>query len=133
MGVDLSTGFIFRKVGDGNVVLETPITYDVAYDRLRSYLGTLGIYQGETPHSLRGGCAVTMRVAGVADGVQDLQQHIGWRSSAMPMRYSRAGRDTNMDISRKLQKAIDGVSKVPARDVELQFLEGSYDSLPLAS
>lgn len=132
LGVDLRTGFLFRKIGAGQMVLELPITYDVAYDRLRLYLVTLGIYEGETPHSLRGGCAVTMRLTGAAKGVEDLQQHIGWRSSAMPMRYSRAKKAQDMSVSSRLQKAIDGESTVTAREAEELYAGEAHDGLPSA-
>ena len=71
-----------------------------------------------------------MRVAGAADRVQDLQKHIGWPSSAMPQRYSRAGKATDMEICRRLQQAIDGDSEISAREVETQFQGSSYDTLP---
>lgn len=132
MGVDLTVGFLFRKASGKGRVLDLPITYDVAYDRLKHYLVTLGIYEGETPHSVRGGCAVTMRLTGAAQGIEDLQRHVGWRSGAMPVRYSRAGQAHNMDTSKRLQGAIDGHSVVTAHEAEGLYAGETYEHLPLA-
>ncbi len=132
MGADLRTGYLFRKVDTKGRVIEAPITYGIAYSQLKAYLCTLGIYDGETPHSLRGGCAVTMRVTGAAKGVEDLKQHMGWKSVGMPLRYSRASQSQDMAISQRLKEAIDGESGVTAREAEAQYTGASYDSLPMA-
>lgn len=34
------------------------------YERLKFYLKILGIDEGETPHSLRAGCAITLAIGG---------------------------------------------------------------------
>ena len=130
MGVDLRAGFLFRRVDGRGRVLEVPISYDVAYEKLKSYLCALGIYEGETPHSLRGGCAVTMRLTGAAKGVEDLKQHVGWRSSRMPLQYSRAQKAQDMGISQRLSRAISGHGEVTARQVETMHMGESYDLLP---
>ena len=132
MGLDLRTGFLFRKVDDRNMVLETPVTYDTIYDALKRYLVTLGIYEGETPHSLRGGCAITMLLTGAARDIKDLRSHVGWRSKEMPSRYARAKDVQDAAISKRFSEAIDGINEVPAGQVEHLFGQGDYGSLPLA-
>lgn len=129
MGVDLTCGFLFRKTDEASRVLEVPISYDVAYSRLKKYLCNLGLYSGETPHSLRGGCAVTLRLSGAAEGISDIQDHVGWRSKSMPLRYSRVGKGQNMEISGRLQKAVEGGK---AREVEALFAMEAYERLPVA-
>ncbi|XP_061174865.1 uncharacterized protein LOC133184007 [Saccostrea echinata] len=82
--VDLSKGYLFRIVSENGMVLDKNISYSVVYDRLLYYLSTLGIYEGETPHSFRSGCAITMALSGSADNADQVMRHIGWfgKSSA---------------------------------------------------
>ncbi|CAH1789110.1 unnamed protein product [Owenia fusiformis] len=61
------------------------------YDRLRLYLTTLGIFEGETPHSLRAGCAITLMLSGAAKSSSDIMNHIGWFSYDSVQHYSRSG------------------------------------------
>jgi integrase len=88
LGIDLSTGFLFRTISmDRSGVSDEPVSYSVMYGRLKHYLDSLGINDGETPHGLRGGCAVTLALAGHDKG--DIMRHIGWESEASFNRYSR--------------------------------------------
>ena len=59
------------------------------YDRLRTYLTTLGLYDGETPHSLRVGCALTLSRSGVVSA-QKAQDYIGWKTPEVAERYTRS-------------------------------------------
>jgi hypothetical protein len=43
------------------------------YERLRYYLLTLGIYEGETPHSLRSGWTIIMALSGLLCMLNDQQ------------------------------------------------------------
>ncbi len=52
-------------------VLTEPVTYDSVYIRLKKYLCFLGLHEGETPHSLRGGCAITIMLTGAADNTEN--------------------------------------------------------------
>ena len=56
------------------------------YNRLKEYLNDLGIDEGETPHSLRSGCSVTLELLGVPK--QDIARHVGWRTPAMVDHYN---------------------------------------------
>lgn len=87
-GIAIQPGFLFRKVLDNGVVLDEPINYDIIYTRLKTHLTTLGIDQGETPHSFRAGCTVAMANSGLFS-TDDLMSHIGWRSQEMPHYYAR--------------------------------------------
>jgi integrase len=89
VGIDLSAGFLFRPVSvDKSQVLDVGVSYSVMYARLKHYLSVLDIYDGETLHSLRGGCAVTLAAAGVSQS--DIMQHIGWQSASSVNRYTRS-------------------------------------------
>ncbi len=45
------------------VVIGDRVTYSVMYERLFRYLTLLGMYEGETPHRFRAGCAVTLALS----------------------------------------------------------------------
>ena len=40
------------------------MSYSAIYERLKTYLSVLGIDEGEKPHSMRAGCAVTLALLG---------------------------------------------------------------------
>lgn len=47
----------------------------------------LGLYGGETPHGIRGACAITLALSGEGS-TQEVMNHIGWSSNASYQRYS---------------------------------------------
>ena len=89
LGVDLSNGYLFRIVDESDRVLCQRVTYSVMYNRLQQYLVTLGIYGGETPHSFRAGCAITLGMSGAIDDVDQMMQHVGWFTPESAHYYSR--------------------------------------------
>ena len=94
MGVDMQVGYLFRPVDPSNKqVLDFPVSSSLMYSRLKSYLGALGIDEGETPHSLRGGCAVTLAASGYG-GSTEIMDHVGWFTKKSLGRYSRLERMT---------------------------------------
>ena len=46
----------------------------------KQYLKDAGLDGGETPHSLRAGCSITLELLGVSKF--DIAKHIGWRSTS---------------------------------------------------
>lgn len=90
LGLNLAAGFLFRLVTEDGKVLDAPVTYSAIYERLQFYLQTLGIDEGETPHSLRAGCAITLAMMGENVQTDSVMSHIGWSSSKMTDYYSRA-------------------------------------------
>lgn len=89
LGVDLSCGYLFRVVTEGARVLDQPVSYSVVYDRLRVYLRKLGADEGETPHSFRAGCAVTLAMSGSVSEVGQIMRHVGWFGEGSAEYYSR--------------------------------------------
>lgn len=89
MGIALSVGYLFRPLDKSNThVLDLPLTSSAVYSRLKLYLKTLKIDEGETPHSIRGGCAVTLAVTGCGNE-REIMDHVGWFSKDSYLRYSR--------------------------------------------
>ncbi|CAG2211261.1 unnamed protein product [Mytilus edulis] len=61
LGVDLRFGYLFRTLSKNRKdVTDNPVSSNAMYDRLRKYLKKLDIYDGETPHGIRGACAITL-------------------------------------------------------------------------
>ncbi|XP_065933694.1 uncharacterized protein, partial [Magallana gigas] len=89
MGVDLANGFLFRVVLENGRVIGDRVTYSVMYERLIRYLTLLGIYEGETPHSFRAGCAVTLALSGSVTNVRQMMNHVGWYGEGTAEYYSR--------------------------------------------
>jgi hypothetical protein len=56
----MTKGYLFRIVSENGSLLDKPVSYSVVYQRLRHYLTTLGIYDGETPHSSATQVAITV-------------------------------------------------------------------------
>ena len=65
--VDLRSGFLFRSTKGSSVTAE-PFVGSAIYNRLKFYLGVLGLDSGETPHSLRAGCSITLSLLGFPKG-----------------------------------------------------------------
>lgn len=89
MGIDLKSGYLFRALDPSHKhVLESPVSSSGMNSRLQAYLKEIGIFDGETVHGLRGGCAITLISTGAAScaGIMD---HVGWRSKSSFERYSR--------------------------------------------
>lgn len=63
---------------EGGRVLDAPVTYSAMYERLKFYLKILGIDEGETPHSLHAGCAITLAIGGGKVQADGIMSHIGW-------------------------------------------------------
>lgn len=88
-GVLLSPGYLFRKVADSGRVLDEPVSYDGMYSRLKEYLVTLGLYDGETPHGFRAGSSVFMGMSGAVSTPQQMMDHVGWASEETALYYTR--------------------------------------------
>lgn len=126
MGVDLTAGYLFRVVTDSGRVLDQAISYSAVYQRLRLYLVTLGIYEGETPHSFRAGCAVTLFLSGAAENVGQMMSHVGWFGEEAAKYYSRM--PTLLESGYVAKKLADSVHV--SQDIELQYKKGAdFDAL----
>jgi hypothetical protein len=88
-GVDLTNGYLFRIVSEAGVVLDQPVEYCTIYARLKEYLIVLGIFDGETPHSFRAGCAIFMGMSGAVHNEQQMMDHLGWYTPESSRYYSR--------------------------------------------
>ena len=87
INVDLTDGYLFRATNKRNRVSENPFIGSAVAARLTSYLEHLGISEGETMHSFRSGCSITLSMLGVP--LADIARHVGWKSIQMAQYYSQ--------------------------------------------
>ena len=62
---------------------------------LKKYLKEVGIDAGETPHGIRGWCAITLSLS--SGSTEDIMSHIGWTTKSSYLRYSRMNRMLSSD------------------------------------
>lgn len=87
MGIDLRRGYLFRSLDRKGRVSESPFTGSAVANRLSLHLKTLGIHEGETMHSFRSGCSITLSLMGVS--AEDVARHVGWKSTITSEYYSQ--------------------------------------------
>ena len=91
LGVRLDRGYIFRiKDKESKQIVNQPVSSSCMSERLKLHLKGLNLYDGETSHSSRRGCAITLRMLGVSD--EGINEHIGWSSNKMVNHYASIGR-----------------------------------------
>ena len=121
-GIDLSRGYLFRPT-QRNMVLLQPLSYEAVYDRLKFYLSILDIYEGETPHSFRGGCAITLRETSKKQSQEGLMNHLGWSTEWSANHYSRSQvRDQATNMAETMSKDL---SLEKMKIIEAGFIEDS--------
>lgn len=89
-GINLNNGFLFR-IQDikSKAIIDKSVTTSSMSERLKTHLSAIGMYQGESGHSMRRGCAITLRLLGVDDA--SINQHIGWGCPRMVDHYANIG------------------------------------------
>ena len=86
ISVDISQGYLFRATSKAGHISDKPFIGSSVYNRFKQYLKDAGLDGGETPHSLRAGCSITLELLGVSKS--DIAKHIGWRSTSMVDHYN---------------------------------------------
>ena len=85
MHIDLTPGYLFRSASGGKVT-EQPFCGSAVNNRLKLHLRSTGVDEGETPHSLRSGCSITLSLLGVDQ--EAIAHHVGWSSTKMLRHYT---------------------------------------------
>ena len=109
-------GICFVPYLGAKMVLNESISYSAIYERLKTYLSVLGIDSGETPHSMRAGCAVTLAMSGKVK-TREMMDHIGWSSGKSAEYYSRSAKlfDSGI-VAQELANSV-----VSAQQVETEY------------
>lgn len=106
MQVDLTDGFLFRPTTAQGAISPSSISSDAMNSRLKTYLKEAGIDEGETAHSFRSGCAITLALSGSA--LTDVMSHVGWERSHTASYYMQLEKVLRHDSpSALLTEAVD--------------------------
>lgn len=125
LGIDISSGYLFRPLSrSGKEILDAPLSSSVVYTRLKHYLAGLGVDQGETPHSLRSGCTISLALSGLDQSSGVIMNHIGWATKSTFERYSRISKIADRGV---IGTALAGVASREG-DAERKFLKFGDDS-----
>ena len=102
--IGLDTGYLFRISNKVGQIIDKPMSSGLITDRIKMHLKAINLYEGETLHSTRRGCAITLRMMGVND--DQINQHIGWGNSSMIDHYANIGQLCGpSSVARKLSDA----------------------------
>ena len=76
LDLDIRNGCLFRTTSKEGLVVNEPVTSEAINVRLKSYLQSMGEYEGETAHGFRSGCAITLALTGAK--LATIMEHVGW-------------------------------------------------------
>ena len=110
----LSGGYFFRPLNHSNI--DHPFSSSAANSRLKLCLKDLHLFDGETPHSSRSGCALTLMWLGI--DVEVIKSHVGWKSDDMLRYYTVSNGVNQWSVS---SKALSQISEETAGDLIDKF------------
>ncbi|CAC5421776.1 unnamed protein product [Mytilus coruscus] len=115
--LEIVGGYLFRPLASSFIALsDVPFTSAAANARLKSHLTDLNIWEGETPHSTRIGCALTLTWLGLNS--ECIKSHVGWKSDKMLKHYT-----VTNEIN---EKSVSARSLAKLSDSEISLLTGKY-------
>ena len=85
MSVDLKSGYLFRISSHKGNIVDAPFAGSAVSNRLKGYLNYLSLDDGETMHSFRSGCSITLSLLGVS--YKEVAKLVGWKSVDMATYY----------------------------------------------
>ncbi len=85
MGINLRTGYLFRVANNKGQIMPDAFPGSAVGNRLKKHLTTLRISDGETMHSFRSGCSITLSLLGASS----VAHHVGWKSLATARYYTQ--------------------------------------------
>ena len=110
MSMDLRAGFLFRTTDHHENVTVSPFVGLAVANRLKKYLDDLHINDGETAHSFRSGCSITLSLLGIS--YEQVAKHVGWKSLDMAVYYTQCDKVIAIDdASSMVAHASQGSSK----------------------
>ena len=111
MGINIDDGYVFRNTNSKGHVLDSHLSQPSVNKRLALYLNMLGIFEGETTHSLRGGCAVVLKNCHKLD--QESSEYVGWKNLGTWHHYSRSKTIDSQNASSTISRCLDGTINSP--------------------
>ena len=135
MSIDLKDGYLFRTTDPQGYILDKQFIGSAVANRLNKHLTDLGIHNGETMHSFRSGCSITLSLLGVS--YEQVAKHVGWKNVHITIYYySQLNKvisldDANTAISKagetdSPQRTLDKKSFVTGRDSSFMIKNTSF-------
>ena len=104
MSIDLRDGHLFRSTNKKGAVSGKPFIGSAIANRLSLHLASFGIPYGETMHSFRSRCSITMSLIGVSP--EDIARHVGWKSLQTAEYYTQTGKVIKMSHAASASAAV---------------------------
>ena len=73
--IDISRGYLFRTTNSEGDIVDKPLVGNTIQQRLKHYFKEMNADEGESVHSLRAGCAITLALSGAQ--LADVMGHVG--------------------------------------------------------
>ena len=89
LAIDVSKGYLFRPTTPQGDIVDKPLSSSTAHQRLKVYLKETCLEEGETLHSFRSGCAITLALS--AAQLADVMSHVGWKNGQTALYYMKLG------------------------------------------
>ena len=87
MHINLCQGFLFCTTDPKGCVIYTPFLGSAVANHPKKYLSNLHLDDGETAHSFRAGCSITLSLLGASN--EAIAKHVGWRSVTTAAYYTQ--------------------------------------------
>ena len=127
--ISVHSGPLFRTA-QGNIVLPEPFSTDATEAHLKSYLEAAGISH-KTLYSFRCGGTITMALTGSA--LDDIIEHVGWKSHRMARHYLQLHKSLQPDsVVARISQATPETSSHYSELNQLQGFEPAFPA-PFAS
>ena len=114
-------GYLFRATNHQGHIVDKSLLSPAVDSRLRKYTSDANIDGGETLHSFRSGCNLTLAFSG--SPLADVMSHVGWSSSKTAFNYLKLA-----DVFRAGAPA-DLLASAPSQSQEASRIYDDYNSL----
>ena len=133
LGIILSDGYLFRATNQQGHVVDKPLLSSTAESRFKKYIRDARIDGGESLHSFRSGCAITLALSG--SPLADVMSHVGWTNPKTALYYIkladviRAGAPSDLLASNAFSHQSQEASRLYA---EFNILKDFITAFPLS-
>ena len=113
MSIKLESGYLFRTTDRHGNVVDVPFIGSAVQTRLKKHRKQLSLDGGETMHSFRSGCSITLSLLGIS--YSEVVKLIGWKSSDMAEYYRESDKvmsdnDASSMLSKSASMSLQGNS-----------------------
>ena len=116
MSINLKGGYLFRVTNRHGQVTDSPFVGSAIANRLKKHLTDLKIDSGESMHSFRSGCSITLSLLGVS--YQQVAKHVGWKSLETTAHYCQTEKVMSPDDPSSILSRFAAQSRTDTSTVE---------------